>query len=59
MAMVEPGISIDTVNILEASQHKILRSDRTIGRVNSVQIEDGWLYGYTDPRRPGGHVATW
>jgi len=59
MAMVEPGISADTVNILEASKHKILRSNSTIGRVNSVQIEDGWLYGYADPRRPGGHVATW
>ena len=59
MAMVEPGISTDTVNILEASKHKILRSNSTIGRVNSVQIEDGWFYGYADPRRPGGHVATW
>ena len=58
-AMVEPGISADTVNILEASKHKILRSNSTIGRVNSVQIEDGWFYGYADPRRPGGHVATW
>ncbi len=59
MAMVEPGISSDTVKILEASNHKILRSNSTIGRVNSVQIEDGWFYGYADPRRPGGHVATW
>ena len=58
-AMVEPGISSDTVSILEASKHKILRSNSTIGRVNSVQIEDGWFYGYADPRRPGGHVATW
>ena len=59
MAMVEPGISAETVNILESSKHKILRSNSTIGRVNSVQIEDGWFYGYADPRRPGGHVATW
>ena len=59
MAMVEPGISPDTVSILEASKHKILRSNSTIGRVNSVQIEDGWFYGYADPRRPGGHVAVW
>ena len=59
MAMVEPGISEDTIRILEKSKHKILRSNSTIGRVNSVQIEDGWLYGYADPRRPGGHVATW
>ena len=59
MAMVEPGISEDTIRILEKSKHKILRSNSTIGRVNSVQIEDGWFYGYADPRRPGGHVATW
>ena len=59
MAMVEPGISPDTVSILEASKHTILRSNSTIGRVNSVQIEDGWFYGYADPRRPGGHVAAW
>ena len=59
LAMVEPGISPDTVSILEASKHKILRSNSTIGRVNSVQIEDGWFYGYADPRRPGGHVAVW
>ena len=59
MAMVEPGISEDTIRILEKSKHKILRSNSTIGRVNSVQIEDGWFYGYADPRRPGGHVAIW
>ena len=59
MAMVEPGISEDTIRILEKSKHKILRSNSTIGRVNSVQIEDGWFYGYADTRRPGGHVATW
>ena len=59
MAMVEPGISEDTIRILEKSKHKILRSNSTIGRVNSVQIEDGWFYGYADPRRPGSHVATW
>ena len=59
MAMVEPGISEDTIRILEKSKHKMLRSNSTIGRVNSVQIEDGWFYGYADPRRPGGHVATW
>ncbi len=58
-AMVEPGISIDTTNLLEESKHAIYRSNSTIGRVNSVQIEDGWFYGYADLRRPGGHVATW
>jgi gamma-glutamyltranspeptidase/glutathione hydrolase len=32
MAMVEPGISEDTIRILEKSKHKILRSNSTIGR---------------------------
>ena len=58
-AMVEPGISVDTTNLLEQSKHTIVRSNSTIGRVNSVQIEGGWFYGYADLRRPGGHVATW
>jgi gamma-glutamyltranspeptidase/glutathione hydrolase len=56
---VEPGISVDTTNLLEQSKHTIVRSNSTIGRVNSVQIEDGWFYGFADLRRPGGHVATW
>ena len=58
-ALVEPGISVDTTNLLEQSKHTIIRSNSTTGRVNSVQIEDGWFYGYADLRRPGGHVATW
>ena len=57
--VTEPGISEDSIRILEASKHQIERTNETIGRVNSVQIDDGWFYGYADLRRPGGHVATW
>ena len=57
--VTEPGISEDSIKILEASRHQIERTNETIGRVNSVQIDDGWFYGYADLRRPGGHVATW
>lgn len=57
--VTEPGISEDSIRILEASRHQIERTNETIGRVNSVQIDDGWFYGYADLRRPGGHVATW
>ena len=57
--VTEPGISEDSIRILEASRHQIARTNETIGRVTSVQIDDGWFYGYADLRRPGGHVATW
>ena len=50
--MVEPGISVDTTNLLEQSKHTIVRSNSTIGRVNSVQIEGGWFYGYADRGAP-------
>ena len=33
-------------------QTQIFRSNSTIGRVNSVQIEDGW-FTVTQSRRPG------
>jgi len=30
---------------------------RTTGRMQSIMLADGWLYGFTDTRRPGGWVA--
>ena len=56
--LVEPGISIDTQRILEAWGHDLRPTQRTIGRATSLMIEDGWLQGFADLRRPGGHVAT-
>ncbi|MBT7313287.1 MAG: gamma-glutamyltransferase [Halieaceae bacterium] len=56
--LVEPGISVDTQRILEAWGHNLTLTQRTIGRANSLMIEDGWLQGFADLRRPGGHVAT-
>ena len=56
--LVEPGISVDTQRILEAWGHHLTPTQRTIGRANSLMIEDGWLQGFADLRRPGGHVAT-
>ena len=56
--LVEPGISVDTQRILEAWGHNLTPTQRTIGRANSLMIEDGWLQGFADLRRPGGHVAT-
>jgi len=56
--LVEPGISVDTQRILEGWGQSLTPTRRTIGRSNSLMIEDGWLQGFADMRRPGGHVAT-
>ena len=55
--LVEQGVSPDTIKILEEMGHKIEPIKRTIGRVNSVQLDGPWRYGFADLRRPGGHVA--
>ena len=56
--LVEPGISVDTQRILEGWGHSLAPTRRTIGRSNSLMIDDGWMQGFADMRRPGGHVAT-
>ena len=55
--LIEGGISADTIELLRASGHNVEPTTRTIGRVNSIQLEGNWRYGYSDLRRPGGHVA--
>ena len=54
----EPGISLDTQRILEDWGHNLSPTRRTIGRSNSLIIDEGWMQGFADMRRPGGHVAT-
>ena len=56
--LVEPGISVDTQRILEGWGHSLTPTRRTIGRSNSLMIDEGWMQGFADMRRPGGHVAT-
>ena len=56
--MVEPGISADTQRLLEEWGHNLTTTRRTIGRSNSLMIDEGWMQGFADMRRPGGHVAT-
>ncbi|MDC0572378.1 gamma-glutamyltransferase [Luminiphilus sp.] len=56
--LVEPGISLDTQRILEDWGHNLSPTRRTIGRSNSLIIDEGWMQGFADMRRPGGHVAT-
>jgi gamma-glutamyltranspeptidase / glutathione hydrolase len=55
----EQGISPDTLSILKARGHNVVEGRRTQGRTNSIMIENGWFYGATDTRRPGGWVATY
>ncbi|MEP5764648.1 MAG: gamma-glutamyltransferase [Halieaceae bacterium] len=56
---VEQGISPDTRRLLEKMGHKVVDTRRTLGRTQSIMLEDGLLYGATDTRRPGGWVATY
>jgi gamma-glutamyltranspeptidase/glutathione hydrolase len=55
--LVEDGISIDTIRLLEAMGHKPKIGNRTLGRTQSIILQDGWMRGATDTRRPGGWVA--
>jgi gamma-glutamyltranspeptidase/glutathione hydrolase len=55
--LLEQGISIDTRRLLEAKGHTLGDTRRTIGRTQSIVLDDGLLYGATDTRRPGGWVA--
>ena len=56
--LVEPGVSADTQRLLEGWGHNLTPTRRTIGRSNSLMIDEGWMQGFADMRRPGGHVAT-
>ena len=55
---IEFGISKDTQRLLEAQGHNLKPTRGTIGRSNSLMIHQGWMQGFADLRRPGGHVAT-
>ncbi len=48
---VEPGISADTVEELEAMGHKVKKVS-TMGSIQAIQVIDGYKYGAADPRRP-------
>jgi gamma-glutamyltranspeptidase/glutathione hydrolase len=57
--VIEDGVSPDTVRLLEQWGHTVERGDRTLGRTQSIMFRDGWLFGATDPRRPGGWIAAY
>ncbi len=56
--VVEPGISKDTLNVLEKMGHEFRRDDDgdvdyiVFGRANSVAFQDGLFQGAADPRDP-------
>lgn len=58
VVIVEPGISPDTLRILENMGHQFPREDdgsisrSTLGLVNSVGRDGEWLTGASDPRAP-------
>jgi len=52
------SISKNTKRLLEEWGHQLSPTRRTIGRSNSLMIDEGWMQGFADMRRPGGHVAT-
>jgi gamma-glutamyltranspeptidase/glutathione hydrolase len=54
---MEEGFSPDTVKLLTDMGQPVNPAARTSGRTNSIMLEDGWLFGSTDTRRPGGWVA--
>lgn len=57
MLHIERGVSQDSVKLLQGMGHTLQVSGRTLGRTQSIMMENGWLLGATDTRRPGGWVA--
>lgn len=51
--VIEPGISLDTINILKAKGHNVVQPNRTMGSTQSIMKLGDYLYGSADPRRPG------
>ena len=58
VVITEPGISDDTLNILEARGFNLPKDDAgaythtTLGRANAILYEDGFFYGAADLRSP-------
>jgi gamma-glutamyltranspeptidase / glutathione hydrolase len=55
--LYEPGISDDTKALLEAKGHKLTPID-WYARPQTVLYKDGWSYGYSDTRMPGGGACS-
>jgi gamma-glutamyltranspeptidase / glutathione hydrolase len=55
--LYEPGISDDTKALLAAKGHKLTSID-WYARPQTVLYKDGWSYGYSDTRMPGGGACS-
>ncbi len=55
--LYEPGLSADTIRLLEAKGHTLEPYDWH-PTPQTVMISDGWIYGYTDDRNPGGGACS-
>lgn len=52
---VEKGLSPDTLALLKQRGHNIAVK-ASMGRTQTIQIRNGILYGYSDPRNPDGQT---
>lgn len=52
---VEKGLSPDTLALLKQRGHNIAVKP-SMGRTQTIQIRNGQLYGYSDPRNPDGQT---
>ena len=50
---VETGFSPDTLKLLRDQGYQVTVG-ATMGRTQTIQVRDGGLYGYSDPRNPDG-----
>jgi gamma-glutamyltranspeptidase/glutathione hydrolase len=50
---IEKGLSPDTLRLLSQRGHN-LSLNAAMGRTQTIQIRDGTLHGYSDPRNPDG-----
>ena len=63
LVMAEPGLSIDTLNMLSERGFNVRRNEdgtyahRVMGRANTIIQKDGVLHGAADPRGPKSAVA--
>jgi len=63
VVITEPGISNDTLNILETRGFKLRKDDKgkfrhtTLGRANAIMHKDGFFYGAADLRSPTSGAA--
>lgn len=49
----EKGLSLDTIRLLEAMGHNVVKVKRAMGAASSILIDRGFYYGAGDPRRFG------